>query len=379
MKEMSHTSVNISNNAEYPLFARIDLCLALLAASEIPGKWKDEALREVQHLSRSTDDVFIGLFVAYRESTRMRVKGDISGSKTLLQKAMGFFADATQSPHPSRAVLGLLTVSEALNFVQEEQLDDAIIRLSSWSPLDPDHPSLMERVVLVNAQTQLAKVLRYQGRFDRALSLLEKLHETTVEDDLFEDIRTDIVTEFGNVLTEKNQPDKARIVLQAEIDTRTWRGNPHASASNMLHLSLAETYLRQGQIDTANGCYSRLSNLTPFASLWHSVALARVAHHNLDWPVAIDRWTDALKILAKNFPRGDSHSGHTSLGILKSMHVALLISGRGEAGQVRHQTLNQIRDIEATCAQNGCKHWIPGLNSYWMDSISGSITRRSLL
>jgi tetratricopeptide (TPR) repeat protein len=368
------TSIEIFNDALFPLSARSDLCLALLAASELPGKWKDEALRNVRHISKNTSDMSIALSTACRESTRLRVKGDTSGSKILLQETTRRFTDTTQPSQSLRAVLGSLTVSEALNYVQEEKLSDAITRLNVWSPLDPNEPSTLERVVLVNIQAQLAKVLRYQGRFDEALQYLENLHEVTTEGSLFEDIRADIANEFGNVLTEKNRPDKAQEILYAEIDNQKRKGRSDTAASKLLHLSLAETFMRQGNIEVANDYYTGLSNLSPFADLCHNVGLARVAHANLDWPVAINHWTDALKILAKHFPQGDSHNGHTSLGILQSMHVALLNSGYEGLGR---QTLEQITDIDAICAPNGCKHWIPGLNSYWIDSVRGFILRRS--
>jgi tetratricopeptide (TPR) repeat protein len=382
---LQHTLQQVSNpealvdnldDSVLPLAARTDLCFALLAASELPGKWKDEALRRARHLAKSTGDALIDFSIACRESTRLRVKGNTSGSRTVLQTATRRFADITQVSHSLRAVLGSLTISEALNHVQDEELNNAIIRLNSWSPLDPNKPSTMERVVLVNAQAQLAKVLRYQGRFDEALKYLEKLYEVTKSGYLFENIRVEVANELGNVLTEKGRPDEARILLRMEIEDQNRKGRSNTAASKLLHLSLAETLLRQGQLEAANDCYKHLSNLAPFANLCYNVGLARVAHARLDWPVAIGRWTDALKILAKHFPRGDSHSGHTSLGILQSMHVALVKSGHEELGR---QTLKQITDIEATCATCGCKHWIPGLNSYWMDAIRGSILRRSAL
>lgn len=240
--------------------------------------------------------------------------------------------------------------------------------------MDPNEPSTMERVVLVNAQAQLAKVLRYQGRFDEALTCLENIHEATMRESLFEDVRVDIANEMGAVLTEKGRPEQAQTILRMEIEKQKLKGRSNTAASKLLHLSLAETLLRQGQIEAANDCYKRLSNLAPFANLWYHVGLARVAHARLDWPIALARWTDALKVLAEHFPRGDSHSGHTSLGILQSMHVALNKSGHKELG---NRTMKQILDIEVTCAPDGCKHWVPGLNSYWMDSIRGSIVRRS--
>ena len=181
---------------------------------------------------------------------------------------------------------------------------------------------------------------------------------------------------MGAVLTEKGRPEQAQTILRMEIEKQNLKGKSNTAASKLLHLSLAETLLRQGQIEAANDCYKRLSNLAPFANLWYNVGLARVAHARLDWPVASARWTDALKVLAEHFPRGDSHSGHTSLGILQSMHVALNKSGHKE---LCNSTMKLILNIEVTCAPDGCKHWVPGLNSYWMDSIRGSIVRRSAL
>jgi tetratricopeptide (TPR) repeat protein len=369
-----NTLKDISNDGLFPLTARTDLCLALLAASELPGKWKDEALRNVRFFSKGADDVFIELSATFRESTRMRVKRNTSGSRTLLGTAIKPLAEDQQRSRPLNAVLGSLKVSEALNFVQDENLDAAISQLKSWEPLDPRNPSTMERVVLVNVQFQLAKVLRYQGRFDEAHHHLKNPRKETMEGCLVCEIRTDVANEMGIVLTEMNRPVDAKRILQSEIDTLDRKGRTDTAASKSLHLSIAETFMRQGQTEAANDYYLRLSKLGPFADLCHSVGLARVAHSRLEWSKAIEYWTSALGILTDHFPRGDSHSGYTSLGILQSMHVALSESGHEEYS---HRTLRQIRVIEAACAPNGCKHWIPGLNSYWMDSISGSIVRQS--
>lgn len=305
----------------------------------------------------------------------MRIKGNASGSKDVLETAMQEFRNIAQPSQQLHAAFGLLKISEALNSVQDEDLNAAISQLASWNPLATNSPSTMERVVFVNAQIQLAKVLRYQGKFDEALNRLNNVRrEMAINLRLFEKDRSDIANELASVLTEKNEPVEARAILEEEMHNQGLRGRTNTAAFKLLQLSQAETFMRQGRFKDANECYSKLSSLGPFANLCLKVGLARIAHSDRNWEVAFSHWTKALEILAKHFPRGDSHSGYTSLGILRSSQIALSNSGQHE---MSCKTQEQIIVITATCAPEGCKHWVPGLNSYWMDSIYAPKSRQT--
>lgn len=66
-----------------------------------------------------------------------------------------------------------------ISFVKTLMKDGVLLRaqreLKHWRPLNPDAPSIMERLALRSRDVMLGKILRNQGRFSEALPYLKEL------------------------------------------------------------------------------------------------------------------------------------------------------------------------------------------------------------
>lgn len=317
--------------------------------------------------------------IAQRRSTRLRVKHEVSQSDKVLTEVLEVVVQAGGSEKQTpqlRAQLGYLRLSQALNLMQQELLTDAISLLKSWSPLDVKRPSTMERVVAFKINTNLGKILRYQGHFEESLACLKQTLEETRDDAMFKDSLTDLVCNFGDTLLDQGRPVDAQEVIETELeylDKRKNSASSASSASQRLQLSLAECYIEQQLVHKAESSYleqyEKLKSGT-FAELRCTIGLARVAHLRSEWKVAQDNWVKALALVNTGFGLGANNNPYTALAILKSMHKALLESREYDTAA---KTLDRVRDTEATCSPMGCKHWIPGFTTQWLATLRDSL------
>lgn len=359
---------------ELPITAQNDLVLSLLAASELPGKWKAPAITRAKGLSQNIRDYYVRACVAHRESTRHRVLVDPDSSR---QAISNFFRDTNLlnddqlgkvSPKV-HAQHGHLTVSSALNSIQREEFNQAIDELESWNPSSPEYPSAMDRVVLYHINITRGKVLRYQGCFHSALRCLMTSLRLAELEDLYDEVKCDLLCNIGDVYSELNDPDSAKLLLQAELNRLHHRGDNSSAESRLLELSLAEAFMRQGLHDDAKALYLKVKaghkvspDLTRVGKLRLSLGLARISHMRFQWDDALNYWTEALAIVSKFTLR----NGHTSAVILYSMSHVLTKLGDFEWSQ---RYWGEMERIEGVAGPGGCQFWIAGLRSYWYDYV----------
>ena len=81
--------------------------------------------------------------------------------------------------------------------------------------------------------------------------------------------------------------DGARQRIQAEVDRLSNCGKGDSVPSSLLKLSLAETFVEQGQHDRAESLYLELyvavSDLTRFGKLRLAMGLAWITHLQSEW------------------------------------------------------------------------------------------------
>ena len=133
-----------------------------------------------------------------------------------------------------------------------------------------------------------------------------------------------------------------------------------------MQLAFAETFMREQLTDEAENIFRDIFGGGKYTQLRKATDLARIAQFNSRWEEARTHWTEALRLMSAHFPRGATHSGYTSLAILQSMYAVLQNSGELA---VASRTLQQVGSIRETCAADGCKHWIAGLSSYWLEHV----------
>lgn len=364
---------------ELPTVSQNDLVLTLLAASELPGRWKEHAISRARSLSQNMQDCYLGACVAHRESTRYRILGSLDRS-TLALSSFRNDASLLYDCRVGRVVervhaqLGHLTVSSAINFLQREKMKEAKDELDRWKPINSASPSTMERVVLYHINLTLGKVLRYQGHFPDALACLNGAFSRIRQDHLFNEVRHDLLCNLADVYTELNDPTSAKQLLQAELNLLDNRRRAESLESRLLKLSQAEASMRQAQYDEANVLYSEIqachksaSDLTRVGKLRLCIGLARISHMKARWADAHGYWTEALTLVNKHYPL---HNGHTSAVILYSMHHVLLKRGELEFGQ---RSLEGMEKMESAAEPGGCQFWIAGLRSYWFGYVRSAL------
>ncbi|KAF2764470.1 hypothetical protein EJ03DRAFT_27253 [Teratosphaeria nubilosa] len=252
-----------------------------------------------------------------------------------------------------------------------EELDKARSVLGTWKPLNPQSPFTVERHVWGLVHSKLGMVLRFQGCFVDALTCLQQA--VCSQSGLIS--RWETICELADVLTELDRPDEAMITIAKEQEVCTGDARLNPAGQRRLQLSLAEAFMRKELYEDAASIYRAANNGGSFAKLRTAIGLARVAHSQRKWDEAFDQWNHALKLLSNDFPRGDTHSGHTYLAILESTHHVLLMRGERDYAA---QTQENIKEIRKTSDIRGCTNWIPGLNTYWLQSLHGDTLRARL-
>ena len=169
---------------------RHELASTLLAALRFSDvKWKTETISRTKKLLEGDDDRYLNAWLAYRESSVLRMSGMPQKSEIALQR----FLRHAVTPHQENLELtprfnaqrGDLIISFSENMVRQGKLAEAKAELIEWKPLDT-HPSTLEKITLRARDIIMGKILRYQGLFKEALVLLEGVLQSSLLDDYFE-------------------------------------------------------------------------------------------------------------------------------------------------------------------------------------------------
>ncbi|KAH9827232.1 TPR repeat [Teratosphaeria destructans] len=245
------------------------------------------------------------------------------------------------------------------------------IVLSNWKPINPESPSTIERHVLGLVLSKLGMVCRFQGRFSDALTTLQQV--VCSQSGLIS--LSDTTSELADVLTELDRPDEAISTIDKEQEACAGNAESNTAEQRRLQLSLAEAFMRKGLLQDAASIYRASNQGGSFAELRTTIGLARIAHLQSDWDGAFEHWNCALKRISGDFPRGDTHSGHTYLAVLESTYHVLLMRGEHKYAA---QTLANITQIRETSDSRGCTNWIPGLSNHWLRYLHKQIPRARL-
>ncbi|KZF26030.1 hypothetical protein L228DRAFT_279281 [Xylona heveae TC161] len=215
-------------------------------------------------------------------------------------------------------------------------------------------------VVLNQLQLLRGKIFRYQGHFQAALVQFKQLfQEVENHGDLYFDIRRELFCNLADALCESDKGEEAERILTGEL-ARPYDGYSSRDVSE-LKLSLVEALLQQGQ-----GRLAEAQNILdghPWGKLPRAAQLrlltlqARIHHSQAQYAEAKAKWSEALDYVQK-FPLGH---GHASRAILSSLADSLLNMGDLEFGKL------SIEQGKVMATEGGCRFWIAGLGSYWLD------------
>ena len=362
---------------EDPMLFRHELAGTLLAASRFADfAWKIEAVDRAKQILKGDPDRYMDAWFTYRESATLRMLGKREESDKALQSFVQSRAlkepngDSDITPRYN-AQRGDLVISFAENLIRQWKLEEAKDELKMWSPINPDTPSVLERITLRARDIILGKTLRYQGHFQDALVLLQKVLNECYTDDFFEGTGwyRVLLSNIAELYCEVGRPLEAEKILKPELNSMSEKETQDSATGRRLRLSLSEALIGSNSFDPAKAILLRLKEeyeaikkpdhtreINAFR-IW--LGLARISHRRKCLDEAILYWKQAL-VIAERLKIGNGiHAGIVRYSIAHILHVT------GDKGSSHNVLVEAKRNLSSETRV----FWIAGFNSQWYDEI----------
>ncbi|KAK2006163.1 hypothetical protein LZ32DRAFT_544532 [Colletotrichum eremochloae] len=349
----------------------LDLVLTLTEASRLPRMaWKSFVLDAARKLISGLNNPYAVAWLGVHESLLERLSGNTQKAIHILTPLHGSHPEDDARMHSTR---GFAAIQASLNSIQVEELPAATAALEEWQPRR--QLSVMDYVVLYRKHFLLAKILRYQDHFEKALGCLEKSRDITSQCDglVFEEEDRDFASSYADTLRELNRPIEAEDFLREKIPL------VNESARNILNVSLAESLFARrtfspGRVnldardvirEARDLCFQLLSvtSLPKYEKLRVCITLAKSHHVQPDLDLAMTYWTQAMNEIG----RFGFTSGITTKVILRSM-IDILEHQPSDPVVVRTrlQSYNELATLMKFHKNDGISNWVPGLKG-WED------------
>lgn len=346
--------------------------------------WKMEATRQAKKLLQGLSDPYLSMLVASRESSILRMNGEIAESEEVLEESMSRYMrlDRSQdflSKNPRyNAQVGKLLQSRAENLIAVDSLEQAQHELLKWSQVNNASPSWMEKTVQVSIKITLGRLSKIQGQFEKALAQFNPTLEWIVAKDIDAGgWRRVLLANIGEVYCELGKPADAQTLLIAEIDCMKLTRCQNTSSGLRLQLVLAESYLRDGSHDWSKEVAHNVRSVLESSKEHNSITrrfylrtwtiLARIAHAREYWEEALGAWRQSLEIL--NLMQASSGPN----AAIVEFSIAYALSKRG--------LVHESADTEALArahlrAEKARRYHFTGFDSYWRDGIVANYSRK---
>ena len=337
-------------------------------------------------MTNSDSDLGIRIQTVRRESILHRLSGSSERSKTLLEQFTKYtkqdgVSSLIKQDARMNAELGQLTFSHALNLEHDDQLDLAHHEVSAWTPLDPTSPSTVEKLVMLEKDAFMARLLRLRGSFAAALEIMSSAIQTSDVDDIgTSNWRLNVLSQIAEMQTELGQCDAAQSLLLPILASLKSESH-NKRKGRQIQLTLAESYLRSGSCAQAseifinvNTVYKKITSPDAFVQRSHFralVGLARVAHNDEKWTECLQYWQEARDVL----------KGLVSIARSKSQTAVILYSiaiALHHLGQTSESKAHAVEASGLLAQEEERRFWHPGLDSYWRDFVSEEAARLSL-
>ncbi|GKT54677.1 NB-ARC domain-containing protein [Colletotrichum tofieldiae] len=349
----------------------LDLVLTLTEASRLRGMaWKRFVLDAARKLISGLNDPYAVAWLGVNESLFERLSGNTQEAIHILTPLNGSHPEDDARMHSAR---GFAAIQASLNSIQVEELPAATAVLEKWQP----HPqlSVMDYVVLYRKHFLLAKILRYQGHFEKALDHLKESQDITSRCDglVFEEEVRDFASSYADTLRELNRPSEAEKFLCGKLPL------VNESARNILNVSLAESLFAQWTSDpdrddldardvlrkAGDLCLQlhSVTSLPKYEKLRVCITLAKSHHVQSHLDLATMYWTEALDAVSKFA----FTSGITTKVIMRSM-MDILEHQHSDPVVVstRLKSHNEFATLKKFGKKDGISNWVPGLKD-WED------------
>jgi tetratricopeptide (TPR) repeat protein len=296
--------------------------------------------------------------------------GDVPGSEKVLAvfSELAASADGAENAQKTARYNALrceIIISRSENLVRDWQLEDARRELSKWCTLQQSSVSTLEKITALERDTIMGKILKYQGRFEEALLLLEPLLEDRSLPFQGSGWYCVLLSNVADLQCEMGRPDEAEKLLNENLQIMINNKTEDLATGRRLRLSLAESLLSRQKYNDAEKVWLQLLKTyetTPrvdYATAVNKfrvlIGLARVHHMQGRWERALERWRQAENMdVAKK----------SSLALLHlSVSYLLHKLGQHSDSHAMASTALGIIDSEA------CSFWTAGFHSHWRESI----------
>ncbi|RHZ65508.1 uncharacterized protein CDV56_107767 [Aspergillus thermomutatus] len=299
---------------QYSIVKRAVTVLLLSAAKFRFNPWKSECIRRIKDLMKGEHDGYLKAWATFTESKILRMQGKTVESYRALENHINRtvfpgLEEGLASDVRSNATKGDLVVAFPETLIKDRDLLRAQAELELWRPLNPDSPSPMEQLVLRSRDVTKGRILRNQGRFCKALPYLEGLLQKLSAEDYHVSTgwQMNLVSNVADLYCEVGRPKEAEMVLEEALEISYSHGWYNISTGRRLRLALLESFIRRGLFTKAEERRKELipiveaitepdiNQITGHFRVW--AGLARIAHLQGNWEVALARWHRALAIV----------------------------------------------------------------------------------
>ncbi|OKL59259.1 hypothetical protein UA08_05508 [Talaromyces atroroseus] len=214
----------------------------------------------------------------------------------------------------------LLLARSTLQLQQSnENINTAFSLLHRVQPVDRNHISTLEELILQKKAICWGRIRRFQGRFEVARQVLEDLYNARQYPEGVVSVGAsscDLISELAATHCELGNPVEAEMLISARLES-IFDGRPmrerteeQEEAILRLRLALAEAVLHQAEYWRAEDIYRDVDRrlcITQGARRPESIrstcrlniGLARVQHVRGQWVSALKRWERALRVYEK--------------------------------------------------------------------------------
>ena len=236
----------------------------LVSSSRFSGRaWKREAILRLKGLLQAGSDRHLNAWAAARESTLLRLSGQVVASYSVLEEHIRktMLPESDEEPDARyNTEQGQLVLSFAENLIKDNDFARAKLELEAWKPLNAESPSTMEEIVVKSRAVALGQILKSQGHFHEALPWFEKLFNDLTEDEHLVSTGWQMVmfSNLADLYCEVGRPKDAELALQVELKVIYTYGWENISIGRRIQLALIESFIRSGRFEIAEACLTQL-------------------------------------------------------------------------------------------------------------------------
>ncbi|KUL90614.1 hypothetical protein ZTR_00312 [Talaromyces verruculosus] len=338
--------------------------------------WRSEALKRAEEIASNliTPDRCLDRMILLQKITQKH-----SGI------SLGDYGDCAGFSHASNrlnALSGQVFLARSnLHLRNGKDIDSAFALLQQIHPIDPNHISTMEELILQQKSLAWGRLLRFKGRFEDARSLLEAVYDARHYPEGVVSVGEsdcELLSQLAETYCELGEPGKAEILVSARLESvfeKTSNKNNLGQYKNdilKLVFAQAEAALQQGEYWRAFDLYRDMNRYiwsTRGRQSWvravcpMHMGLARVQHLQGEWSFALKYWEHALRMYEKH-PDSLDFGAVVTYASIAYVKLRLNDMDGARSFAVKAQELFKI---------TGRQHWYTGLGTVWYGEMASEL------